>query len=87
MIDPRTIEGFVHRPDGYWYKTADGTLHSTCPKRGELMLTYLRRMSQDSDVPYMKEDIKFILSSIRYRIVQRIKSSLDRINKALRNQK
>ena len=87
MIDPKTIEGFVHRPDGYWYKTTDGTLHSTCPNRGELMLAYLRRMSQDSDLPYMKEDTKYILSSIRYRIVYHINLFLDRINKALRIRK
>ena len=84
MIKPKTIVGFVHRTDGYWYQTADGALHSTCPNRGELMLNHIRRIKQDSDVPYMKEDTLFILSSIRYRIVYHINSFLDRINKALR---
>ena len=87
MIDPKTIEGFVCRPDGYWYKTADGTLHSTCPKRGELMLAYLHRMSQDSDLPYMKEDTKYILSSIRYNIVVRINLFLEAINNLVKKKK
>jgi hypothetical protein len=84
MLNPKTIEGFVRRPDGYWYQTTDGTLHSMCPNRGELMMSYLRRMSQDSDVSYMKEDTKYILSSIRYRIVYHINLFLEGINKLVK---
>jgi hypothetical protein len=72
QFDQRTIIGFVKRPDGYWYLTEDGTLHSTSPETGERMLKHIHKVWCDGQVPQIKEDIGYCFSITRKKIYKYI---------------
>lgn len=75
QFDQRTIIGFAKRPDGYWYLTEDGTLHSTSPETGERMLKHIHKVWCDGQVPQIKEDIGYCFSIARKKIYKYILDS------------
>lgn len=79
MIDPRMIQGLIKRPDGYWLKTPDGTLHSICPERAERMLKHIQMYQTDWQDQYIREDIKYLLIAIKHHIHQYIYGKISNI--------
>ena len=72
QFDQRTIIGFVKRPDGYWYLTEDGTLHSVGDDTGDRLLKHIHKVWCDGQVPHIKEDIGYCFSITRKTIYKYI---------------